>query len=151
MKKLVCIFIVVLLSVSVDAQVAKIKFLDGTSGFALGPKLVLNRVGDTLTFESVDQKVWQLEIPTQGLLSKRGVIQKIVSSNQEIYAKINFLSGSGDILEDWSVGLFSVGDTIQVVKRKDAEGENVYRMYFGCLPGKTPEENQVCVIKKIYR
>lgn len=133
-------------------QVAKVRFLDGSFGYAISPKLSLHRVGDTLTFESLDQKVWRImELPDSSMKVKEGVIQKIVSSNQDVFAKVDFISGSGDIVDDFSLSLFNVGDTIQVVKRKDSEGEDINRVYYGQLPGKQPEETKLAIIRKIVR
>jgi len=156
MKKIICSFAIILLSVSLYAQVAKVSFIDGTKGFAMGPKLTFNRVGDTLTFESADQMLWQQVVGSgnPSLTSKQGVIQKIASSNQDTYAKVVFVDGSSaDLIEDCCLGLFSVGDTVKMVKRKNTEGDEMCKIYFGQLPGSTTKEEQInlVVIKKIFR
>jgi hypothetical protein len=149
MKKIVSVLILILLSVLLCAQVAKVKFIDGTTGFAVGPKLTFSRVGDTLAFESLDQKIWQLALHLDpSLIMKSGVIQKIFTYKQEVSAKFDFIPKGGDLTEDWAVSLFNVGDTIQVVKRKDAEGEDMYKVYFGRLPGNPEEETQRVIIRK---
>ena len=149
MKKTICLFATILLSVSLYAQVAKVNFIDGTTGFAVGPKLTFSHVGDTLAFESLDQKVWQLALHLDPSLTiKSGVIQKIFSYKHEISAKFDFVEGSSDLTDDWAISLFNVGDTIQVIKRKDAEGEDMYRVYFGRLPGNPVEEPQSVIIRK---
>jgi len=149
MKKILSVLILILFSVLLCAQVAKVNFIDGTTGFAVGPKLTFSRVGDTLVFESSDQKVWQIALHLDASLTiKSGVIQKIFSYKHEVSAKFDFVSGSGDITDDWAVSLFNVGDTIQVVKRKDSEGEDMYKVYFGRLPGNPIEETQSAIIRK---
>jgi len=156
MKKSICMFVIVLLSASLYAQVAKVNFLDGTKGYAIGPKLTFNRVGDTLALESADQLLWQQVIKgtNPSLVSKKGVIQKIASSNQNLYAKVVFADGSsGDLIEDYALGLFSAGDTVQMIKKKSSDGEEVCRIYFGQLPGNPPPEEKIIsvIIKKVYR
>jgi len=153
MKELVILLVVLLGSNCLYSQIAKVMFADGTVGYAVNMKRSGPSVGDTISLESLDQKVWQpASFKDSTLIVKTGKIQKIVfykTDYQYTYAKVDFVAGKGDAVDDWAILLFNIGDTIQVVKKVDSEGEDIYKIYFGQLPGQPVEKPQLAIITKI--
>ncbi len=153
MKKLVILLVVLLGSNCLYSQIAKVMFADGTVGYAVNMKKSGPSVGDTISLESLDQKVWQpARYKDSNLIVRTGKIQKVIfytSDYEYTYAKIDFVAGKGDAVDDWAVLLFEAGDTIQVVKKVDAEGEDIYKVYFGQLPGRPAEKAEMGIITKI--
>lgn len=153
MKKLVILLVVLLGSNCLYSQIAKVVFADGTVGYAVNMKKSGPSVGDTISLESLDQKVWQpARYKDSNLIVRTGKIQKVIfytSDYEYTYAKIDFVAGKGDAVDDWAVLLFETGDTIQVVKKVDAEGEDIYKVYFGQLPGQPAEKAETGIITKI--
>jgi hypothetical protein len=152
MKKIIVLLVVLLGSSCLYSQIGRVEFVDGTIGYAIDPKLSKYRFGDMLTFESLDQKVWRIaQMESDSLLTvKKGVLQKVAVPGKDIFAKVRYANEKkNELVDDFALSLFSVGDTIQIVKRLDSYGEDIYRIYWGQLPDKESEENQSVVITKI--
>lgn len=161
MKTLLMLFVALLGSSYIYCQIAKVNFVDGTTGYALNMTRASN-VGDTLTFQSLDQKVWQIaKNADSALVIKQGVIQKIIFYKpdfEDTYANFNFVSleeqnkkkkVKHDSVDDWMVVIFNPGDTIQVYQTLDSNDEKIYKIYFGQLPGKVAEETVDVVLTDI--
>ena len=162
MKTLLLCIVVLLGSNYIYSQVAKVQFLDGTFGYSLNIPRANTDVGDTVMFESLDQKVWQIAKRCDtNLVAKQGIIQKVIfykPDYEDTYANFNFVSVDTtktkkkikhDSVDDWMVRIFDVGDTIQVFQTVDANDEKVYKIYFGQLPGKKAEEAIAVTITEI--
>ncbi len=149
MKTLLLCIVVLLGSNYIYSQVAKVQFADNTIGYAVDIHKRLG-VGDTIVLESLDQKVW---IPVthrnpQSVI-KTGTVQKIVfytAEFEDIYANFYFADDNRkkpriESVDDWTVVLFNVGDTIQVVGTINEYGDETYKLHFGQLPNvNTPEK-----------
>lgn len=136
------------------SQVGEVSFADNTTGYVVNLQKTRVHVGDSIMLESLDNKLWQ---PAKGqdstLYTKKGRIEKILkykSDMQYAFAKIEFVvDGKRDMVDDWMILLFEVGDTIQVFKTVDDYDEDIYKVYLGQLPGTPNHEPLTAVIRKI--
>lgn len=120
-------------SLLLSAQVAIMRSIPSDSIVIVeDPRIGFSKIGDTISIYNKQTNEWGIESGH----NFTGVITKIALPDEWQEAKITTTAGEDFFVSDYRIGLFEIGDTIKIYKRKTITDDKKldWLVYTGGLP-----------------